>query len=116
VFENLKLAQELGAQIVTVPASGSRGLVEAARMHNLGTLVLGRSPSRPRAFHWSDNFATRAARSRRTSISSRSRKSALGGEQRTPAGNQRRTHGALRRRAGAVGSGDSAGHATVAGV
>jgi len=61
VLANLKLAQELGAQIATVPASDpAAGLVEYARTHNLGTLVLGRSPSRARALRWSDNLAMRA--------------------------------------------------------
>jgi two-component system sensor histidine kinase KdpD len=61
VLANLKLAQELGAQTATVPASDpAAGLVEYARTHNLGTLVLGRSPSRARALRWSDSLALRA--------------------------------------------------------
>jgi two-component system sensor histidine kinase KdpD len=84
VFENLKLAQELGAQTATVPASeAAAGLVEYARTHNLGTLVLGRTLSRHRAFRWSDNLASR----------SRASPPRRGNNARLRA-NQRRTHGA----------------------
>ena len=100
VFENLKLAQELGAQTATVPASeAAAGLVEYARTHNLGTLVLGRSPSRHRAFHWSDNLATRAGAIAPDLDFAIARKSARG-EQRTTA--SKPTAHAWRRYVGAL--------------
>ena len=51
VLATLKLAQELGAHTATVRASAPAiGLVEYARTHNLGTLVLGRRPTLHRWF------------------------------------------------------------------
>jgi two-component system sensor histidine kinase KdpD len=47
ILATLKLAQELGAQTATIGASDPAvALVEYARMHNLGKLVLGRAPMR----------------------------------------------------------------------
>ncbi len=47
ILATLKLAQELGAQTATIGASDpAAALVEYARMHNLGKLVLGRAPTR----------------------------------------------------------------------
>jgi two-component system sensor histidine kinase KdpD len=44
ILATLKLAQELGAQTATIGASDPvRALVEYARLHNLGKLVLGRA-------------------------------------------------------------------------
>ena len=63
VFATLKLAQELGAQTATVRASEpATGLVEYARTHNLGTLVLGQGATpRNRLLRWRDSTFARAS-------------------------------------------------------
>ena len=49
ILATLKLAQELGAQTTTLGAPDVlRALVNHARMHNLGKLVVGRAPTRRR--------------------------------------------------------------------
>ncbi|MEO8674520.1 MAG: two-component system sensor histidine kinase KdpD [Casimicrobiaceae bacterium] len=63
VFATLKLAQELGAQTATVRASdAANGLVDYARTHNLGTLVLGRAKApRSRLLRWRDDTLASAS-------------------------------------------------------
>jgi len=65
ILATLKLAQELGAQTATVRASlPSSGLVEYARTHNLGTIVLGRGPTRRRRFlRWRKSTAAQVSAS-----------------------------------------------------
>ena len=65
VLATLKLAQELGAQTATVRASlPSSGLVDYARTHNLGTIVLGRGPTRRRPFlRWRKSTAAQVSAS-----------------------------------------------------
>ena len=49
ILATLKLAQELGAQTATIGAPDvARALVNHARTHNLGKLVVGRAPTRRR--------------------------------------------------------------------
>ena len=71
VLATLKLAQELGAQTATVVGADDRRRARRvrARMHNLGTLVLGRGTAPRRLLHrWRGDLAARgSARLRRTS-------------------------------------------------
>jgi two-component system sensor histidine kinase KdpD len=63
VLATLKLAQELGAQTATVvaPTTGA-GLVEYARMHNFGTLVLGRGTAPRRLLRrWRGDLAAKTS-------------------------------------------------------
>jgi two-component system sensor histidine kinase KdpD len=62
ILATLKLAQELGAQTATIGAPDvARALVDHARTHNLGKLVVGRAPTRRRlADRWRRSLADRA--------------------------------------------------------
>lgn len=60
IVATLKLAQELGAQIATIGAADpAAALVQYARMHNLGKLVLGHTPPRKLALPWKRSPALR---------------------------------------------------------
>ncbi|MGA8031825.1 MAG: two-component system sensor histidine kinase KdpD [Casimicrobiaceae bacterium] len=63
ILATLRLAQELGAQTATIGAPDvARALVNHARMHNLGKLVVGRAPKRRRlADRWRRSLADRAS-------------------------------------------------------
>ncbi|MGE5669011.1 MAG: two-component system sensor histidine kinase KdpD [Betaproteobacteria bacterium] len=62
ILATLRLAQELGAQTATIGAPDvARALVNHARTHNLGKLVVGRAPTRRRlADRWRRSLADHA--------------------------------------------------------